>query len=165
MITYSEEALEFIGKLSSGGMRDAITLLDKCLSYSEELTVENVIKALGQSYYDIFLDFQEAIYDGDYAKAVTIIEKEYNSGKDLKLFISNYLKFLIDEVKLWCKVSKEYINIPFSEDIISRVTDDRYRDNTFLSDMLKDIKDLDAEIRYNPNPKYIILAAIWEMLN
>ena len=40
------EALEYIAKVCNGGMRDAITLLDKCLSLSHDLTMENVLKRL-----------------------------------------------------------------------------------------------------------------------
>ena len=40
-------ALEYIAKLADGGMRDAITLLDKSLSYSTMLNLDNVVNALG----------------------------------------------------------------------------------------------------------------------
>ena len=33
-------------------MRDSITMLEKCLGYSNKLTVENVVKALGISDYE-----------------------------------------------------------------------------------------------------------------
>ena len=42
---WDKEALEYIIKIADGGMRDAITLLDKCLSYSGDITVENVVNA------------------------------------------------------------------------------------------------------------------------
>ena len=44
---YEIEALEYIAKLADGGCRDAITMLDKCLAYSKDLTLDNVVKALG----------------------------------------------------------------------------------------------------------------------
>ena len=53
-------AVEYISKLADGGMRDAITLMDKCLSYSSELTVENIVKALGVADYDTMMEKVEA---------------------------------------------------------------------------------------------------------
>ena len=41
-IEYDIASLEYIAKIADGGMRDAITLMDKCLSYSKELSVANV---------------------------------------------------------------------------------------------------------------------------
>ena len=51
-IEYEEDALNFIAKTAEGGMRDSITMLEKCLGYSKKLTVENVVKALGISDYE-----------------------------------------------------------------------------------------------------------------
>ena len=45
-ITYEDSAIEYIAKLADGGMRDSITLMDKCLSLSNELTLENVFEGM-----------------------------------------------------------------------------------------------------------------------
>lgn len=50
-IKVEDEALEYIAKVSEGGMRDAISMLDKCLSFTRTLDVANVVKALGISDY------------------------------------------------------------------------------------------------------------------
>ena len=42
-------------------MRDAITLLDKCLSYSGDITVENVVNALGATDYGVMFELLEYI--------------------------------------------------------------------------------------------------------
>ena len=47
-----DEALQYIAKVSEGGMRDAISMLDKCLSFTRTLDVKNVVKALGISDYE-----------------------------------------------------------------------------------------------------------------
>ena len=39
-------ALEYIAKIADGGMRDAITMLDKCLAYSNNVMIEDVVKTL-----------------------------------------------------------------------------------------------------------------------
>ena len=45
-LDYSDNALEYIAKLADGGMRDAITFLDKCLAYHPKLTLKHVTEAL-----------------------------------------------------------------------------------------------------------------------
>ena len=37
-IGVDDEALEYIAKVSEGGMRDAISMLDKCLSFKDKIT-------------------------------------------------------------------------------------------------------------------------------
>ena len=36
--TYDLQAVEYIARISEGGLRDALSLLDKCLAYSPDLT-------------------------------------------------------------------------------------------------------------------------------
>ena len=47
--TYTIDALEYIAKVSEGGMRTAISYLDKVSSFTDEITVQNVVNALGIS--------------------------------------------------------------------------------------------------------------------
>ena len=43
-LSYTEDAISYLARISNGGMRDSITLTDKCLAYSKDLTLENVIQ-------------------------------------------------------------------------------------------------------------------------
>ena len=60
---YEIEALEYIAKLADGGCRDAITMLDKCLAYPKDLTLENVVKALGTTDYDTMFKLTDYLID------------------------------------------------------------------------------------------------------
>lgn len=42
--TYTDEAIQYIARLARGGMRDSITTLEKCLDYSNNLTLDVVLK-------------------------------------------------------------------------------------------------------------------------
>ena len=42
--SYEQSAIDYIARLAKGGMRDAITTLEKCLDYNTNLTLENVHK-------------------------------------------------------------------------------------------------------------------------
>ena len=105
-------ALEYIAKVADGGMRDAITMLDKCLAYSTELTVENVIKALGLADYDVMFNLSKALVKKDSKTVIDIIESIYASGKDLKVFIKTYMNFMLDICKFNVTRSYNYIQIP-----------------------------------------------------
>lgn len=105
------ESLKFIAKCAQGGMRDAITSLDKCLS-SDKLSLETVVTALGNVEYDVQFNFLTALCNKDVENSVKIVENLFNSGKSLKLFISQFQAFVVDVCK--CKVfnSFEYSQIP-----------------------------------------------------
>lgn len=164
MITYSEEALEYISKLSSGGLRDAITMMDKCLSYSRELTLENVVKALGITDYDTMIDLTDSYINRENKNIIKIIEQIHNDGKDLKQFIRQYINFVLD-IKKWLILdSFEYINLPKVESIetmLNNILADRNRGSEdIINELLNLLIKINTNIKYDSSPKYLIEAYI-----
>ena len=97
--TNYEDTCELISKISQGCMRDAITYLDQCADYSTDLSLENTKQILGDVDVETMLRLTNAIYNGDEAKVLNILDKLYNGGHDLKQFVSAYLDFIIDLTK------------------------------------------------------------------
>ena len=148
------DALEFIAKIADGGMRDAITMMDKCLSYSKELTLENVVKVLGVVDYDKMFDVTNAILNGYVKNILDIINEVHMSGKDMKQFAKNYLDFILDVCKYGLAKSFSYIKIPnFYEEYLRRFSDDDINRCVHLLDTL--VK-LDSEIKWNTSPKELV---------
>ena len=149
-----EGALEYISKVADGGMRDAITLLDKCLSYSEELTVENVIKVLGVSTYDFLVSVFNNLYICNAEATIRLVEEIYEQGKDLKLFIKDLLNFTIDVVKYMQTNSLDFVKFPKScAEQLEGI------DNIdMVCEMLDMLVKLNADIKWVNNPKYDIEA-------
>lgn len=157
-ITYEDEALDYIAKLADGGMRDAITLLDKCLSFSPDIIVPHVIEALGTIDYDVMFDLTDAIIDMRAGDAVTIIEEAHRSGIDLKQFIKQYSYFVLDAYKYYLLGGFEYLQIPST--YVDRL--DAWDDETydFIKELLAEIIKLNADIKWEPSPKPLIEATI-----
>ena len=152
----SIDALEYIAKIADGGMRDAITLLDKCLAFSTEVTLENVVKAVGATDYDTMIRLTKAILADDEATMFEVIDGIHNAGKDLKLFIRSYLEFMLDVCKYDVTKSFEFIKIPqyYKADI-----------EKFLeigSKLLKCLLRLNNDIKYDANPKFLIEAELYQ---
>lgn len=101
MHSYTLEALEYIAKLADGGMRDALTMLDKCLAYSSELTLQKVVDALGAVEYDTMFDLTCKFVMKDKLGVVEVIDGLYSDGKNLQQFIKQYTSFMLDVIK-WC---------------------------------------------------------------
>lgn len=157
-ITYDIEALGYIAKLADGGMRDAITLLDKCLSFSLDISVQNVVQALGTIDYDTMFDLTEAIVDMRAGDAVVIIEEAHRSGVDLKQFIKQYSYFVLDAYKYFLIGDFEYLQIPSTyADKLDSWDDDTYY---FLQDLLAEIIKLNADIKWEPSPKPLIESTV-----
>ena len=111
-LTVEKEALEYIAKVSNGGMRDAITLMDKCLSLSHHLTLENVLKTIGSEDYSTFITFLSALEEKDKEVSIKVIENVYNAGKDVKQFMKDFARFILEVEKYTIYGNFDYVNLP-----------------------------------------------------
>lgn len=149
----TSEAIDFIAKLAEGGMRTALSYLDKCISYTNKITVDTVIEALGTTNYDDMFDLLRYIQTKRTDGIIGLIEELYNNGKDLKQFIKQFMLFVLDVNKY--KIIKEFdfIQIPnMYGDRLETVTED----NKLLSTLVKLISD----IKWETSPKALIEATL-----
>ena len=158
-IAYDVEALEYLAKIADGGMRDAITLMDKCLSYSSELTVENVVKALGIANYDVMFSLLDSLIEHKTKLALEQIDSVYKSGIEMKQFIKTFMEFALDVCKYGLTRDFALLKMPNTyQSILDKFGDYEYSETHRL---LKDLISLNAEIKWDPSPKYSIEAKLF----
>ena len=155
-----KEAMEYIAKIADGGMRDAITLMDKCFAYSQDLTLENVVKALGTTDYDTMFQLTDYLIYYKADECVKIIENIYNDGKDLKTFVRQYVQFLLDLDKYgigcdWCYL--QLPRLPEYEDWLKECDNHTFAD---IEKWLSVFVNLNADIKWSQSVKYDIEASI-----
>jgi DNA polymerase-3 subunit gamma/tau len=96
-VNIDSEAAELIAIRSSGGMRDALSSLEQCISYSgDNVTSATVREILGLSEIGVIRDFVNSLLAGDIVKAIKSIDEVYKSGKDIEQFVKDILLFLRD---------------------------------------------------------------------
>lgn len=156
---FLKEPLEYIAKIAEGGMRDAITLMDKCLSFSSELTLENVVKALGTVDYEVMKKLTDAIITKTEKQVISIVEGVHASGKDIKQFITQYTKFLLD-VQKYAIGCEEYMQIPKTEDNVDWLEGMEEEDFDICIDLLQDVVKLNSSIKWSQTPKYDLEAVL-----
>lgn len=98
-ISYDKDAVNFIAKLANGGMRDALTLLDKALSYSNVINSDTVSNALNLPNYDDYFSLLQFIAKGDNTSIISLIDTVYNSGVNFVKWFEGFHSFVINVVK------------------------------------------------------------------
>lgn len=154
---WDKEALEYIAKIADGGMRDAITLLDKCLSYSGDITVENVVNALGATDYGVMFELLEYIYEKDEFNIIETIENIYMDGKDLKQFTRQFFFFVLDLVKYNICHNFDYVQIPSSYSKECKLETGKKQ---FIIVLTGELQELLNRIKWEQNPKQFIIAGL-----
>lgn len=93
--TIEEGALELIAKHSGGALRDAQSLLDRLLCYSEgPVTERDVVTALGIVPRDLFFELDRAIYASDLNFAFSLAERVYTAGNEATYFIEGFMEHI-----------------------------------------------------------------------
>ncbi len=121
-VSITEEAMHQIAISAEGGMRDALSLFDQCISYSQnpEITLDDVLSVSGNISYIKIIELLNACISKDETNAIVLLDNIIKEGKEVPRIINDIILFLRDlllfknnavlEEKLMFK-NKEFINL------------------------------------------------------
>ncbi|MVF15412.1 DNA polymerase III subunit gamma/tau [Fructilactobacillus sanfranciscensis] len=93
-IKYDDRALKVIAKSAEGGMRDALSILDQVLSYSDdEITYDSALQVTGSVARDDLQAYMQAIINGDVSVGLKEVQAILNNGKDASQFIEDLINY------------------------------------------------------------------------
>lgn len=88
-ITLDNDAAELISRLSDGGMRDALSILDRCASADKHVTSEIVRRCAGVAETSHLTAFTKMIAEQDAAGCIRLLSELYSRSKDPALIIDD----------------------------------------------------------------------------
>ncbi|MBE5922863.1 MAG: DNA polymerase III subunit gamma/tau [Lachnospiraceae bacterium] len=95
-IEAEEKAIKYIAKTADGSMRDALSLLDQCISFylGEKLTYDNVLEVLGVVDIDVFNRLTDEVVKGNTMAALEVIDEVVWQGRELTQFVTDYTWYM-----------------------------------------------------------------------
>lgn len=93
---YELSALESVAKLAEGGMRDALSILEQCLAYNNELTVESVNMVYGLLSMDNKISFIKQLLSKDIKGVLTSLDNMLSGSIDIKRLTFDLVDVLKD---------------------------------------------------------------------
>ncbi|MBR2417916.1 MAG: DNA polymerase III subunit gamma/tau [Clostridia bacterium] len=88
-IVLDEDAVSLIGRISDGGMRDALSLLDQCIGHDRHITSEIVCRVAGMTGKDHLFSLAKAVADKNSADALSLISDLHASSCDMERLCSD----------------------------------------------------------------------------
>ena len=113
-IEVEEKALNLIARNSQGALRDALSILDQCISFGDnKIEYKDVVELLGTVNVEQLFDLAQYIINQDTKESLKILNEFIVWGKDIR----NLINDLIDHFRnlMICKVSTdldEIISLP-----------------------------------------------------
>ena len=150
----SDGALMLIARAAEGGMRDALSILDMCLGYSNEVDEKLVRSILGTSDAGFLFGFCGAMGDQDAGKAFRMIDRLMKDGKDPTVFARDVCRHV--RALLYAKINQDEL-----ADVLDVTEEEaadfiRQSDGMTVSRLMKTLDlfmALDTEMRYSSSPR------------
>ncbi len=164
-IKAEDDALTLIARHADGGMRDALSLLDQCLSFGEgAVTVERVREVLGLVPDESYAEVCRIVVEQDGAGVFRLVEQVLESGADLGEFMNGAAEML--RALLMVQVGAEPEGLTES----ARAMLEEYRTRLEPGDILRMLRllaDNETSIRRSGNARLVVetLLLRWAMLD
>ena len=84
-----EDAVSLISRISDGGMRDALSLLDQCIGHDRHVTSEIVCRVAGMTGKDHLFSLAKTVADKKSADAISLISDLHSSSCDMERLCSD----------------------------------------------------------------------------
>ncbi len=154
-----DEALAEIARSAEGGMRDALSLLDLCLSYGENtVSAQTVRDAIGTSGREFLFTFTDALLRDDAAGALRMIDSLMRDGRDAQAFareVTGHLRSLLVVQALGAQ------SVSDAADLLECTLEDAQRyaaqaqnaDNSKLTRMMEGFMECEGDMKWASQPR------------
>ena len=161
-IIVEDKALNLVARNSQGALRDALSILDQCISFGDnKIEYKDVVELLGTVNVEQLFELAKCIIEQDTRQSLQILNEFVIWGKDIR----NLINDLIDHFRnlMVCKVSsdlEEIISLP-EETIDQLKLQAKYVDINDLIRILNILSTTQDQMRVSSNPR--ILAEVTMM--
>jgi len=158
-IAIDDEAVTLIAEAAEGGMRDAISLLDQVISYSEDkIGIDDIHAIRGSVSQEAMLDVAHALKDEDAVRALSLIDKLVEMGKESQNIIGDLIGFYRDAL-LYKNTENIVQKSLFDKEKFQVLT--RQLSNPMIFHYMDILNETKQQMRYAPKGKlYLELACI-----
>ncbi|GEK92180.1 DNA polymerase III subunit gamma/tau [Alkalibacterium kapii] len=96
-VEFDPDALMSIAKAAEGGMRDALSILDQVISFSDgSVTLDDTLRITGSITQDLMIDYISAALNHDTEKGLGLLHQMMQEGKDANRLVEDVILFSRD---------------------------------------------------------------------
>ncbi len=160
--TADPEALSAIARAAEGGMRDALSLLDQCLSLGGgHVSKQQVLGMLGTADSAAYFKMAECLLSGDAAGAVEGLDAFIESGGDVRTFAQDLCRHMRDMfIASYVKNPADILDVSREDAAELAAQAGRYAPGDILK-CLGLLSELDGALRYAANPRVTMELALF----
>lgn len=154
-VKYDEESLNLIAQKADGGMRDALSMFDKAVSFcNSELQYKQVAQTLNVLDYDTFFQMTDLLLGGDYVEALLQFDQVLAKGFSAQTFMSGLNQHMRD---ILLAKGPAISLIELTGALMDRYREQAERCETnFLFGAISILTDADGKIKQSSNQRLLV---------
>ena len=154
--SFEAQAVDLIARSAEGGMRDALSIADMCLSYcGNQVSYEDVVNILGTADRDFMFKCAEALINSDAKSALDACAELIDSGGDIGVFMRDIMSHLTDV--LTAKLAGREALAALPDDIAARLCEQGQRaDADRLMRAVELLSQAESELKQHSRPRVIL---------
>lgn len=164
-VSVSRDALEAVALAAEGGMRDALSILDQAISYSNEsVELDDVLAVTGSVSQPILTEMTQLMHTKEAKETLILLDKLIQEGKDPGRFVFDLIYFLRDMLL--------YKSAPGLEGMLERVlVDDAFKEVSasieilWIQQAIVQLNTCQQEIKWTNSPKVFVEITLLTIAN
>ncbi len=155
-VTADDESLNLIAQKADGGMRDALSMFDKAVSFAgKELDFKLVAQTLNVLDYDTYFRLTDSLLEGSYVDALLLFDEVLGKGFGANNFITGLNRHFRDLLVARSEASVNLIELTGA--ILERYKTQAARcSEPLLFGAISILTEIDAKIRQSSNGRLLV---------
>ncbi|MBE5964992.1 MAG: DNA polymerase III subunit gamma/tau [Lachnospira sp.] len=164
-IEIEDKAIRYIAKKADGSLRDALSLLEQCISFymNQKITYDHVLEVLGAVDTEVFAGLLRMVTAMDTLGTIRKLDELVNDGRDLSQFVADFVWYMRNLLLVKTMDNPYEIIEASTENIKSLEADASMLDEDVLIRYIRIFSELSNQIRYSTQKRILIEIAMLKL--
>lgn len=150
-ISFDEQVLKIVARSAEGGMRDALSILDQLISFSDgTLSVADALEVTGSLTSQMMDDYFFACFNHDTQKALGLVDDMLNEGKESNRIVENLLIHCRDVLMYQQAPNVVESQLPTISESFKRLSQDI--NSSILYSWIEELNDIQKNMKFTSQP-------------
>ncbi|MBQ8305951.1 MAG: DNA polymerase III subunit gamma/tau [Blautia sp.] len=161
-VEIEDKAVRYIARTSDGAMRDALSLLDQCISFylGQKLTYDMVLDVLGAVDTEVFSRLLRRVIEADVTGAMKVLGEMIAGARELGQFVTDFIWYLRNLLLIKTSENPEEVVDMSSENLKLLKEESTMIETEALMRYIRVFSDLSNQIRYAAQKRVLVEVAL-----
>lgn len=161
-----EDALAYIARVGDGSMRDALSLLEQCISFyfGERLTYEKCLDVLGAVDTSVFSHVLRNVMQNQVTACIQILDEVFAQGRDINQFVTDFIWYLRSMMLVQTADKAENVLDMSRDNLLALKEEAKMIDLDTLLRYIRILSELSNQIKYSSSKRVLLEVALIKLM-